>query len=279
MAVRIVEGHVPPEGRAPSRPGLSAVCVVGLLFFLAPFSLAAGPVAGDGTGEVGPRELVRRVVENTPDRPFEARMTLSSTRGWERQLELRHKKQGEVFANYMEVTAPHDVKDTRFLFFERTEGRDEQFIYVPALRRAIRIADETRKQPFLGSDFYVSDLVAPDLAEYDYRYVGEETLDGRKLRLVEALPKSLEGQLYGKVVMAIDPADLVVLRTEFFDLEGKPLKVWRVTKLEKIEGFWTPVEQTMENLKSGTKSTLVTTDVTYDVDLPDNIFSRSYLSR
>src|SRR5690606_15896460 len=129
------------------------------------------------------------------------------------------------------VTSPMDLKDTRFLLLDRAEGRDEQFMYVPQVKRAMQVSDETRKQPFLGSDFYVSDMVRPELDRYTYRFVGEETVGGRKTRLVEAVPVKPEGELYGKTVSAIDPADLLVMRVQFFDPKGTLLKVWTLEKV------------------------------------------------
>ena len=77
------------------------------------------------------RALVKRVLDAVPNTPFTAKATLTSDRGWVRELELSHKRVGDVDAAYMEVTSPMDLKDTRFLLFDRVTGRDEQYIYVP----------------------------------------------------------------------------------------------------------------------------------------------------
>jgi outer membrane lipoprotein-sorting protein len=179
----------------------------------------------------------------------------------------------------MEVTGPQDVRDTRFLFLESTEEEDEQWIRVPALRRAMRVASQTRKQAFLGSDFYVSDMVAPKLDDYEYEFVGEEEIGGRKCRLIQATPKNMEGEIYSKTVAAVDPKDLLVVRTEFYDLKGKLLKVWVTEKFEKIKDIWTPMVQVMTNVQDKTSSTIEVLDVEYGADLEDEMFTQAYFLR
>src|SRR5438477_563502 len=76
--------------------------------------------------------LVQRVRDSLPTAPFVAKAKMTSDRGWTRELELSHKHlNNDVDASYMEVTAPMDLKDTRFLVYDHKVGRDEQWIYVP----------------------------------------------------------------------------------------------------------------------------------------------------
>jgi hypothetical protein len=71
--------------------------------------------------------------------------------------------------------------------------------------------------------------------------------------------------------------DALVLRTQFFDKEGKPLKVWTIEKLEKVDGNWTPLVQKMKNLQDHHESQLELVEVKYNAQLSDEIFQRSYL--
>jgi hypothetical protein len=227
----------------------------------------------------GARDLVKRVLEAVPTVPLSATATLTSDRGWTRQLELSRAFVNGADTSYLEVTAPLDLKDTRFLLIDRAEGRDEQFMFIPAVKRAMQVSDETRKQPFLGSDFYVSDMVRPELDAFTYRFVGEEKVEARATKLVEAVPKNPEHELYGKTVAAIDPADLLVVRVQFFDLKGAPLKVWTLEKVEKVDGIWTPLVQKMQALQEPHESRLTLTEVQYNADLPADVFNRTYLTR
>lgn len=247
----------------------------GMLALAAAIAIAAGARAD----EDGARDLMRRVLDAVPKTPLTAKATLTSDRGWTRELALSRGFVNGADTSYLEVTSPLDLKDTRFLLIDRASGRDEQFMYVPQVKRAMQVSDETRKQPFLGSDFYISDMVRPELDAYDYRFVGDEKVGARATKLVEATPKNPEHELYGKTVAAIDPADLLVMRVQFFDPKGALLKVWTLEKLEKIDGMWTPLVQRMEALQEKHDSTLTLTEVKYNADLPTEVFNRTYLTR
>lgn len=227
----------------------------------------------------GARALVEGVRNAVPKTTAISRAKLTSSRGWEREIEIFSERTDDTLSTFMEVIGPQDVKDTRFLFFERVAEADEQHIYIPLIKRAMRIADDTRKQAFLGSDFYVSDLIAPNPQQYDYRIVGEEEVLGRPCRLVEAVPKDLEGELYSRAIFAVDPKDHLILQTTFFDLGGDRLKVWKVEKLEKIQDHWTILRHTVENVQDKTSSTLALESIEYGATLPSGIFTRARLLR
>ena len=242
--------------------------------------MAAAGVPAASAQDTDAHALMQRVRDAAPTVPFFAKAKLVSDRGWTRELELSHKHLGDgTEASYMEVTTPMDLKDTRFLVFDHKQGRDEQFIYVPAAKRSIQVGGQTRKQAFLGSEFAVGDLVQPDLDAFTYRFVGDEDIKGRHCKLVEAVPKTPADEMYAKSVFAVDPTDLVALRTQLFDEKGTLLKTWTVDKLDKVDGQWTPLEQQMTNAQDNHWSRLELTDVKYNAQLPDEVFNKSYLTR
>jgi hypothetical protein len=85
--------------------------------------------------------------------------------------------------------------------------------------------------------------------------------------------------MYGRSVFAVDPKDLVVLRAQLFDHDGKLFKVHTVDQLEKIDGYWTPRLQTMRNVPDQGVSQLTTVEVQYNAKLDDDIFREAYLGR
>jgi negative regulator of sigma E activity len=238
--------------------------------------LAAAPAAAE---EEDARALVQRMIDSAPRVPFFAKARLSSPGGCVRELEVRHRPSPDGAQTLMEVIEPADVKDTRFLSQERRTGPDRQFVYMPAVRRAIEVMEASRSQPFLGSDFFVSDFVAPDLDDFTYRFVGNEEVGGRRCKLIEATPKEPAKQVYGKTIAAIDATDHTLVRTQFFDQKGNLFKVWTLTKVETIDGVPTPKVQEMENVQKGSKSRLELIEIKYRVDLPDTVFGREYLTR
>jgi len=226
------------------------------------------------------RALVQRVSDTRPEKAYTFRMTLTTPGGLEREFTFSGKDLGHgLDARYLEVTGPFNLQDTRYLFYDRNKRRDEQFVYLPFMKRIVRLSDKTRREPFLGSTFYVNDILEPAIDDYTYRFVGDDVVEQRKCRLVESLPKDPERETYSKTIMAIDPLDLVVLRVQLFDKDGQLLKVHTIETLEKIDGYWTPRQQVMHNVQDDEKSQLHTVAVQYNAGLGDDIFHEAYLGR
>lgn len=240
--------------------------------------LALVPVAARAAGDEG-GALVKQAVDALPKKPFTAKLKLTPARQPVREIALDHKVVGGARASYLEVTAPEALSGIRFLFLEHPNGVPEQYIKVAAARNAVQVKDQVRKQPFLESDFYVSDLVEPQLDAYTYKIVGEEELLGRKTKLVEAVAKNSANEIYGKTVIAIDPQDLLILKRSFYDLKGNLLKVWTIDQVEKVDGVWTIRKSTMTTVPDKTTSTLETPEIKYDVELKDSTFTPEHLRR
>ncbi len=242
-------------------------------------ALVALATAGKASAADDAATLVKQAVDALPKKPFTAKLQLKPSSQPQRDITLDHKMVGGARASYLEVTAPETLSGIRFLFLEHPNGQPEQFIKIAAARNAVQVKDQVRKQPFLESDFYVSDLVEPPVDAYTYKLVGEEELLGRKTQLVEAVPKDSANEIYGKTVIAIDPTDLLILKRSFYDLKGNLLKVWTIDQVEKVDGVWTIRASTMTTVPDKTSSTLKTPDIRYDVDLSDAVFTPEHLRR
>jgi outer membrane lipoprotein-sorting protein len=225
------------------------------------------------------RQLVQKVIEAVPKVSLQASVTLASDGGSVRVLDLQRKPTPDGDASYLEVSAPQNLENTRFLFVERGPKGSLQYIYTPSFGRSMRVGGDARKQSFLGSEFYVSDLVMPDLDAFDFNITGEEEVGGRRCKLVESVPRNPADEPYGKLVMAVDPAALVIMRTEFFDSKGKLLKLWTIDRIEKVDGYWTPLLQSVVNVQDNTRSKLEVSDIRYNVDIPDEVFTKPHLER
>jgi hypothetical protein len=225
------------------------------------------------------RELVHRALAAIPRVPFVATMQLSVERGAPRILQLQHKVVGGNRASYLEVREPLDVRGMRFLFLEGPDGQAQQFFKIAAARRVIQVADELRRQAFLGSTFYVADLIEPSLDAFTYTFVGDDELLKRSCRLVESVPKQRAGALYAKVIVAVDPRDFLILKRLFLDDNGTVLKAWTVERVEKVNGYWTLLDQRMRNLTDQSESRLEITEIRHNVAIPDETFTPEYLAR
>ena len=124
-----------------------------------------------------------------------------------------------------------------------------------------------------------SDLVMPDVDNYEFKYVGKDVIEDRTVTLVEMTPKEPDTDIYGKTVAALDPKDNLVLRREYFDKDGTKIKVWTVDKIDKIKDVLSPTGQKMVDLRSGESSRLDVSKVDFDADVSDDIFAPKYLLR
>ena len=206
-------------------------------------------------------------------------LTLSSADVAPRELQLNRKFVDGAHGSYLEVTAPDELEGIRFLFIERAHQPNEQYIKVKASRNPVRVQEGIRTQPFLGSAFYVSDLVLPVVDNFTYKNIGKDVVGGRSVTLVEMTPKDPEKEVYGKTILALDPKDLLIMRREFFDRKGDKVKVWTIDKVDQIDGIWTLTGQEMQDLKTKLKSRLDVSDVKYNAELPDVMFTPKYLTR
>ena len=105
--------------------------------------------------EVDARALVVKVLDALPKDSFEAKMTVSSADFEPRELRMVRRYVDGAHGTYLEVSTPDELEGIRFLFLERRDQPNEQFIKVKASRTAIQVSEEVRRQPFLGSSFYV----------------------------------------------------------------------------------------------------------------------------
>jgi hypothetical protein len=231
--------------------------------------------AGDGDA----RLLVQETLEALPTAPFEARAKLSGDYRGDREFALKHKVIDGARATYVEVVAPDFLVGMRFLFKERIGQAPQQHMRYVASRLPVLVARDTRSEPFLGSTFSLVDLVEPELDAFSYQLAGNDTVAGRACKLVQSTPKEPEQEVYGKIVMAIDPKDHLVLRRKVFDRQGRPLKEWTGAKVEKIDGHWTVLDQRMKDLPKDVESRIEITQIRYGVDIPDSVFTTDYLAR
>ncbi|HVM97212.1 MAG TPA: outer membrane lipoprotein-sorting protein, partial [Candidatus Acidoferrales bacterium] len=209
---------------------------------------------------------------------FFAKMKLSAPGGLVRELEISHSRNGHGSATYMEITAPYVLKGTRFLSFDNDDGVDEHYTYVPAVRRSLQIPQWTLEQPFLGSNFYMVDITEPKIDEFTYRAIGDGEANGRACRKVEGIPRD-DDYPYGRIVYCIDPSISVSVQTEFFDRQGQLLKVWMPTRLEQVDGVWTPMLQSMQDVQSSTRSEFEILEIRQHVQFPEEMFTKAYLDR
>jgi hypothetical protein len=84
---------------------------------------------------------------------------------------------------------PADVKGTNFLSFTHKSGPDDQWLYLPALKRVKRISSRNKSGPFMGSEFAYEDLSSQEVEKYTYKYLRDETCEGMDCFVIERVPE------------------------------------------------------------------------------------------
>lgn len=180
---------------------------------------------------------------------------------------------------------PASVRDTRFLTVENAGRDDDQWIYLPALRRVRRIAASEGGNSFMGTDFSYDDLSPIDIDDYEYELIGDESIQvttgGRTVtkavHTVRARAKDPDDSNYGYTVQYVDPETWVPLRIDIYDTDNDLLKVNTVERIELVQGYWTIIENTMENVQTGHRTELRIRRFEYDQNVPAGLFTTNFL--
>jgi outer membrane lipoprotein-sorting protein len=180
--------------------------------------------------------------------------------------------------------APPEVKGTGFLQWSHQGRDDDQWLYLPELKRTRRITSRLRDQSFMGTDFSYWDLEIlaeiQDWTEPDApsKLTGSETIDGQACHVIELRPQQKD-VLYGKIVIWVDQELLVSRKLEFFGTDGAHLKTLTQQDIRNIGPIPTPHRLEMRSLKKESRTEVDLTDVAYDRDLSDEVFTERQLKR
>lgn len=164
-----------------------------------------------------------------------------------RQLRARMKDIGKDTHRIMFFLSPPDVKDTGFLTYDYDDpGRDDdQWLYLPALRKTRRIASSDKSGSFMGSDFNYSDMTSRNLTDYEYSLVKEDEVEGHRVWLIQAMPRTknvVDETGYSKSVLFVRQDNHVVVRAVYWVAESDRLKYFDVKRLELIDTIWVATE-------------------------------------
>jgi hypothetical protein len=174
---------------------------------------------------------------------------------------------------------PADVKGTAFLTYSHAVEPDDQWLYLPALKRVKRINSKNKSGPFMGSEFAYEDLASQEIEKYKYKYLRDETLNGADCFVIERYP-AYEHSGYTRQIVWVNKEKYVAEKIEFYDRKNDLLKTLTNSDYQQYLGqYWRPSKMLMENHQTG-KSTLLTwQDYKFKTGLNDNDFSRNSLQR
>jgi outer membrane lipoprotein-sorting protein len=209
-------------------------------------------------------------------------MLLKNRHGEESQRQMRVKGlevEDDGDKSLIVFDQPRDVKGTALLTFSHKVKDDDQWLYLPALKRVKRIASRNKSGPFMGSEFAFEDLASQEVEKYTYKFIRDDELDGKPVFVMERYPVSKYSG-YTRQLTWVDKERYIPLKIEFYDRKNALLKVlvFRGYK-QYLDKFWRADEMFMDNKQTG-KSTLLTwKDYKFRTGLKDSDFTRNSLKR
>ena len=173
---------------------------------------------------------------------------------------------------------PRDIKGTGLLSFEHIEKQDDQWLYLPALKRVKRIASKNKSGSFVGSEFSYEDISSNEPEKYDFKFIREDSYEGKAVWVVERYPRDPSSG-YTKIISWVDQSNFQNVKHEYFDRKAAALKVQYNKNALYLDKFWRPTEMKMENLQTGKKTILEFQDWKFQQGLKESFFTKRSLER
>lgn len=180
---------------------------------------------------------------------------------------------------FIEFKEPANARGTRFLMLEQKNGMMDQRIFLPALGKVRRIsAGAEDNESFMGTDFSYSDIsfITRDTDLDTFKMLKEETLDGKKCNVIEAVSK--DGNYpYSKTLIWAEKGNNLFWKAEFYDKKGQPVKIIELSGYKKIQNIMTPTITKLTTVAAGTSTIIELEKIKYNMNIPERVFTTRYL--
>lgn len=213
---------------------------------------------------------------------------LTDRNGGERiqNVRLFRQYQGDDRRSLLFYDQPAKVRGTAFLTYDYASSQeDDQWIYLPALRKPRRISASDRGDYFLGTDLTYEDMKRPskiNLKDWQFTFAGEVNVQGRTLQKISALPASpfISKELgYGRALIQVDASNATLQRIDFWDLQDQPLKSVEMDDIRLVDGIWTAHHIHVTHHKSGHHTDIRFDSVAYNERQNDQMYQPNRLDR
>lgn len=193
-----------------------------------------------------------------------------------REFEVKRlEEKGEVGAkSLIKIIKPADLNGTALLSLQNKSGVDDQWLYLPALKKTTRIIGQGKTGRFIGSEFTYEDLIPPKTDQYNYVWIREEA----GCHVIEATPL-FSNSGYSKTVMFIDKNDFQNTRIDFYDKKGRLFKKAIFEDRRTVSGFPRTFKISMQNLNDGRQTVLAIQNIRIKSGQTDANFTKAVLER
>ena len=215
---------------------------------------------------------------------FTARQTmiLRNRQGQESQRDVRMKVlevDGDGDKTMFVFDQPRDVKGTAFLVHAHPHDSDDQWLYLPALKRVKRISSSNRSGSFMGSEFAYEDMTNQDVEKFTYKYLRDETCGDLTCSVTERAPVG-KGSGYSRQVVWHDRDELRIWKVEYYDRKNAHLKTLTISDYQLyLDRYWFAGRMDMVNHLTGKSTVLNWSDYELQTGLDDSDFTQTSLRR
>jgi hypothetical protein len=217
------------------------------LLFLASLALShinAQEKACDKTGLVVMQEMEKAQMVNYEFELQELTLKDLKTNNEEkRQLQRFSRDTDQQKKALISFLSPTDIRGTALLSWENNAREDDQWLYLPALKRTQRIASSGKKNYFLGTDFTFADLESETVEDYNYECQTLFRCGRNECYRILATPKTPQIQAktdYSRRIITVRSDNLTTLRIEYFDNRNELLKTLNNSNWKQHGSIWRP---------------------------------------
>lgn len=220
--------------------------------------------------------ILKKVDKNlsSENRIFESTMTIHGKRN-SRTISSKSWSVGSA-KSFTEYLSPASEKGTKML-----KVQDQLWIYSPSTDRIIQISGHMLRQSVMGSDLSYEDMMEDrQLTDmYTATMAGEEKIGDRNT-LVLALTAKVDDVAYYTQKMWIDSERFVPLKQEMYARSGQLLKRTELSDVRKIGDRWFPATIIYKDmLKDGKGTAFRMTDIRFNQEIPEHIFTKAALKQ
>ena len=175
--------------------------------------------------------------------------------------------------------SPGDVRGTAFLSHTKKTDTDDQWLFLPALKRVKRIASSNKAGPFMGSEFAYEDISSQEVEKYTYNYLRDETLNGLDCFVIEYDPIDPKSG-YKRQIVWMDKAEYRLQKIDFYDRKDSLLKTLIYSDYNLyLDKHWRAHTMVMTNHQTGKSTELLFSNWTMQSGLTENDFQKNTLKR
>jgi len=209
-------------------------------------------------------------------------MTIENSRGNQRVRKIKQfvktVKNGEKKIMYF--LSPADVKNTSFMTwsYDDESKSDDQWIYLPALKKVKRISSDSKGDYFMGSDFTYDDLGDRHPMDDTHTILREEVMGGKETIVIESIPKD-EEYMYSRTVTWVMKDTWIGLKKEFYDEDDDLLKILTVDAQKSFGDVIILTKVKMHNIQRNQFTIMEFSNVEIDKGIPNNKFSERMMKR